>query len=215
VLRLAGTLRMEALKAKERVVAAIILTLLVCASRVSATYVHTYGGQSNLPIIDVPGPDSQMTEAIIDVPDHFLIHDLDVRINITHTNVFDLQLFLQDPFGSRICLNMYDFKDEFGTYPDYTNTIFDDEALLSIEHAEPPFTGRFRPRQPYELSLFDGRDAYGIWSLQICDTFDWDTGTLDSFELIFTTPEPASPLILALGAALLTLFRPRGLKNKP
>jgi hypothetical protein len=110
---------------------------------------------------------------------------------------------------------MYDFKDEFGTYPNYTNTIFDDEALLSIEQAEPPFTGRFRPRQPYELSLFDGHDTYGTWSLQIYDMYDWDTGTLDSFELIFTTPEPASSLILAFGGALLTFFRPRRLKNKP
>jgi subtilisin-like proprotein convertase family protein len=206
---------MEALNAKERAVAAIILMLAVCASCAQATYVHTYGGPFDLPIIDVPGPDSQMTEAIIEVPDHFPIHDLDVRINITHTNVFDLQLFLQDPLGSRICLNMYDFKDEFGTYPNYTETIFDDDALLSIEQAEPPFTGRFRPRQPYELSLFDGHDAYGTWSLQIYDMFDWDTGTLDSFELIFTTPEPASVLILALGGALLTFFRPRRLKNKP
>ncbi|MHC4345509.1 MAG: proprotein convertase P-domain-containing protein [Planctomycetota bacterium] len=206
---------MEARNAKERVVAAVILMLAVCAGRAQATYLHVYGGPFNLPIIDVPGPDSQMTDAIIDVPDHFPIHDLDVRINITHTNVFDLQLFLQDPLGFRICLNMYDFKDEFGSYPNYIETIFDDEALLSIEHAEPPFTGRFRPRQPYELSLFDGRDAYGTWSLQICDMFDWDTGTLDSLELIFTTPEPASALILALGSALLTFFRPRRLRNKP
>ena len=206
---------MEARNAKKWVVAAIILMLVVCAGRAQATYVHTYGGQFNLPIIDVPGPDSQMTEAIIDVPDHFPIHDLDVRINITHTNVFDLQLFLQDPLGLRICLNMYDFKDEFGSYPNYTETIFDDEALLSIEQAEPPFTGRFRPRQPCELSLFHGRDAYGAWTLQICDMYDWDTGTLDSFELIFTTPEPASALILALGGALLTFFRPRRLKKKP
>jgi subtilisin-like proprotein convertase family protein len=206
---------MEAHKVEEWVVAAIILMLVVCAGHAQATYVHTYGGQFNLPIIDVPGPERQMTEAVIEVPDHFPIHDLDVRINITHTNVFDLQLFLQDPLGSRICLNMYDFKDEFGSYPNYTETIFDDEAPLSIEQGEPPFTGRFRPRQPYELSLFDGRDAYGTWTLQICDMFDWDTGTLDSCELIFTTPEPTATLILVLGAALITLFRPRQIINNP
>jgi subtilisin-like proprotein convertase family protein len=206
---------MDARNAKQWFVAAIIMLLGVSASPLGAMQDRTYGGQFNLPIIDLPGPGSQMTEAIIEVPDHFPIHDLDVRINITHTNVFDLQLLLEDPLGSRICLNMYDFKDEFGTYPNYTNTIFDDEALFSIQQAEPPFTGRFRPRQPYELSLFDGRDAYGAWTLQICDMYDWDAGTLDSFELTFTTPEPASALILALGAALLALFRPSRLKNKP
>jgi subtilisin-like proprotein convertase family protein len=206
---------MDARIAKKCCIAAIIAVLTVWAGPLRAAQVHTYGGQFDLPIIDVPGPGSEMTEAVIEVPDHFPIHDLDVRINITHTNVFDLQLLLQDPLGSRICLNMYDFKDEFGTYPNYTNTIFDDEALLSIEQAEPPFSGRFKPRQPYELLLFDGRDAYGTWTLQICDMYDWDTGNLDSFELIFTTPEPTSALILALGAALLTLFRPRQVINNP
>jgi subtilisin-like proprotein convertase family protein len=205
---------MDARNVKKWFVAAIMLTVAVCADRARAAQVHTYGGRFDLPIIDLPGPGSQMTEAVIEVPDHFPIHDLDVRINITHTNVFDLQLLLQDPFGSRICLNMYDFKDEFGIYPNYTGTIFDDEALLFIEQGEPPFTGRFRPRQPYELALFDGRDAYGTWSLQIYDMYDWDTGTLDSFELTFTTPEPASALIFALGAALFTLFRPRILNKK-
>jgi len=200
---------MDARKAKKRFIAAIIPILVVCAGPARATYERTYGGLFNLPIIDLPGPGSELTEAVIVVPHHFPIHDLDVRINITHTNVFDLQLLLQDPLGSRICLNMYDFKDEFGIYPNYTNTIFDDEALFSIEQAEPPFAGRFRPRQPYELSFFDGRDAYGAWTLQICDMYDLDTGTLDSFELIFTTPEPTSALILALGAAVLTFLRPR------
>ncbi|HUT29300.1 MAG TPA: hypothetical protein VMX13_05870 [Sedimentisphaerales bacterium] len=206
---------MDARNAKKWLVAVGITALGFCARPLGATEVRTYGGRFDLPIIDLPGPGSQMTEAVIEVPDHFPIHDLDVRINITHTNVFDLQLLLQNPLGSRICLNMYDFKDEFGIYPNYTNTIFDDEALFSIEDAEPPFTGRFRPRQPYELALFDGRDAYGPWSLQIYDMYDWDTGTLDSFELTFTTPEPASALIFALGAALITIFRPRRIINTP
>jgi subtilisin-like proprotein convertase family protein len=206
---------MDARNAKQWLVAAITMLLGVCARPLGATQVSTYGGQFNLPIIDLPGPGSQMTEAVIQVTDHFPIHDLDVRINITHTNVFDLQLLLQDPLGSRVCLNMYDFKDEFGIYPNYTGTIFDDEALSFIEQGEPPFTGRFRPRQPYELSFFDGSDAYGAWTLQICDMYDWDTGTLDSFELIFTTPEPASAVIFALGAALITIFRPRRPENEP
>lgn len=205
---------MDARNAKQLFVAAIITMSGLSARPLSATQVHIYGGQFDLPIIDLPGPDSQITEASINVPDHFVIHDLDVRINITHTNVFDLQILLEDPLGSRICLNMYDFKNEFGTYPNYTDTIFDDEALFSIEQADAPFTGRFRPRQPYELGLFDGRDAYGTWTLQICDMYDWDTGTLDSFDLIFATPEPASALILAAGATLITLFRPRPPANR-
>jgi hypothetical protein len=157
-------------------------------------------------------PDSSkgwMADAIIDVTDHLIISDLDIRISITHANVFDLQLFLQSPFGTKLCLNMYDFKKEFAVYPNYTNTIFDDEAELMIKLAEAPFTGRFRPIEPYKLSGFDNEDSFGPWRLQIYDAFYSDTGTLDSFELIITTPEPATTTLLALGAGLLLLLRPR------
>jgi len=192
----------------------VILVVVVGASfPVFAGPVHIYGGDFNLPIPALDDPKSEygqgwMDDAIIEIPGHFTIHDLDVRINITHTNVFDLQIFLQSSADTRICLNMYDFR-EFFEGENYTQTIFDDEAETAIEQAEPPFTGRFRPIESYKLSKFDGEDAYGSWRLQICDMWDWDTGTLNSFELIITTPEPATAVLLILGASLVTLFKPR------
>jgi hypothetical protein len=103
---------------------------------------------------------------------------------------------------------MYTFR-EFFEGANYIQTVFDDDAELSIKQTEPPFTGSFRPVEPYELSGFDGEDAYGIWRLQIYDAWDWDTGTLDSFELFITTPEPATAIFLILGAGLVTLFKTR------
>jgi hypothetical protein len=164
--------------------------------------VRIYGGKFDLPLLDPIGPGSAVTEAAIEVPDHFVIEDLDVRINITHTNVFDLQLFLQSPTGTEICLNMFDFK-EFSVYPNYTDTIFDDEAPLSIKDGEAPFTGRFRPLD--ELSNFDGQDTCGSWRLQIYDMWPTDTGTLNSFELMVSLPEPATAILLTIGAGLTRL----------
>ncbi|MGB2809639.1 MAG: proprotein convertase P-domain-containing protein, partial [Sedimentisphaerales bacterium] len=66
-----------------------------------------------------------------------------------------------------------------------------------------------RPVEPYKLSEFDGEDTYGIWRLQIYDAWDWDTGTLDSFELFIKTPEPATAMFLILGAGLVNLFKIR------
>ena len=86
-----------------------IVTFLVVTGfslPVLAGPVYTYGGDFNLPILDPPGPGSMMTLATIEVPDFVIINDLDVHINITHTNVFDLQLFVQGPDGTKICLNM-------------------------------------------------------------------------------------------------------------
>jgi len=145
-----------------------------------------------------------MDDAVIEVLDHFIIADLDVGITLTHTNVFDLQISLQNPAGTILTLNMYNF-DEYFEAENYTNTIFDDEAPLSIKEGEAPFTGRFRPLDV--LSDFDGTDAYGLWHLRICDMWEWNIGTFNHLELIFT-PEPSTATLLILGASLLTLFRP-------
>ncbi len=179
-------------------------------SAICADSVHIYSGDFDLPI---PKPDSSdpyiskgwMADAVIEVPHHFIIHDIDVGITLTHTSVFDLQIFLQSPAGTTICLNMYNF-DQFFKGANYTQTIFDDEALLAIEQAQPLFTGRFRPIEPYRLSAFDGEDSFGPWKLQVYDAFYADTGTLNSFELVITSPEPATAVLLTLGFSLMTLL---------
>ncbi len=172
-----------------------------------------YGGDFDLPIPALDDPESEygrgwMDNAVIEISDHFTIYDLDVGITLTHTSVFDLQIFVQSPAGTRLCLNMYNF-DEFFEGEDYEDTIFDDEAALSIEEGQPPFTGRFRPRSPAKLSLFDGQDTFGQWKLQVYDAYYYDTGTFESFEVIITIAEPATATLLMLGAAFLALFKPR------
>ena len=177
----------------------MLVIVVVGSFPVFAGPVHTYGGDFSLSLLDPTGRGSLMTEATIEVPDYFVITDLDVRINITHTNVFDLQLFLQSPSGTRICLNMYNPFDEFFIGANYTQTIFDDEAAVAIKQAEAPFTGSFRPVELFKLSVFDGEDTCGRWHLQIYDMWPTDTGTLDSFELMITNPEPATAILLAFG----------------
>jgi subtilisin-like proprotein convertase family protein len=171
--------------------------------------VHIYSGDFNLPIPAQPGSTKGWMDdkAIIEIHDHFPISDLDVGISLTHSRVFDLQLYLQDP-TERLCLNMYNF-DEYFNGENYTQTIFDDEAELSIEQGQPPFTGRFRPVEPYKLSEFDGEDAYGSWRLQIYDAWEWDTGTFNRFELMITAPEPATAILLSIGVGLMRLRRPQ------
>ncbi len=205
---------MDARNAIQRIVAIVIVTAGVMETSPSVyagpAHIYTYGGGDfNLPIPAIPGDTKGwMDDAIIDVPDHFTIADLDVRISITHTSAFDLQIYLESPAGPKLCLIMYDIT-EFFKGKNYFQTIFDDEAEISIEEGEPPFTGRFRPRSPAQLSVFDGQNTFGSWKLQIYDARFYDTGKLDSFELIITIPEPATAILLLLGAGLATPFRPR------
>jgi subtilisin-like proprotein convertase family protein len=167
----------------------------------------TYGGDFNLRI-PAHSPDTKgwMDDANITVPDHFIIHDIDVGITLTHTCDFDLQIYLKSPAGKTICLNMYNIDPPLPKGENYINTIFDDEASVAIENAQPPFTGRFRPLEPYKLSTFDGKDSFGTWSLRIYDAWDANTGTLNHFELMFTAPEPATAAFLTIGFSLMTLL---------
>jgi len=168
-----------------------------------------YGGDFDLQIpADPDNSKGWMADAVIKIPDHYTIYDLDVGITLTHTSVFDLQIFLQSPAGTSLCLNMYNF-DEFFEGEDYKDTIFDDEADLPIEEGQPPFTGRFRPRSPAQLSVFDGQDIYGPWRLKIYDQWYADTGNLERFEVMITICEPGIATLLILGAAFVALFKPR------
>ena len=183
-------------------------------SAICAGSVHIYSSDFNLSIPSPDEPESEygrgwMADAVIEVPHHFIIHDIDVGITLTHTSVFDLQIFLQSPAGTTICLNMYNV-DQFFKGANYTQTIFDDEALLAIEQAQPPFTGRFRPIEPYRLSAFDGEGSFGPWRLRIYDFWPLDIGTLNHFELVIATPEPATAVLLALGFGLMTLLNHPG-----
>jgi hypothetical protein len=195
----------------QRIGAILIIVAGACGGAVYAGHVHIYSGDFNLRIpAELSNSKDWMTDAVIKVPDHLVISDLDTGISLTHTNVFDLQIFLQSPAGTRICLNMYDSFYEFFVGANYTDTVFDDEALFSIKAASAPFTGRFRPVEPYKLSEFEGEDAYGSWRLQIYDAFYNDTGTFNHFELMITAPEPATAILLTIGVGLMRLRRPRG-----
>jgi len=187
----------------------IILAGTPCG--VCSAQTHTYGGLFNLPIPALDDPESQygrghMTDAIIEIPDHFIITDLDVAVTITHTSVCDLQIFLKRPGGTKLCLSLYNLN-EFFLGANYTQTIFDDQALLPINQALPPFTGRFRPASGGCLSIFNGQDSFGPWHLMVYDTLFGNSGSLDGFQLMITNPEPATLLLLAFGACLVRLRR--------
>ncbi|UCG60278.1 MAG: proprotein convertase P-domain-containing protein [Phycisphaerales bacterium] len=189
------------------------LAVLFCA-RACGQPVHVYSGLFDLRI--PADPDSSkgwMSDAVIEVPDHLGIVDLDIGITLTHTKVLDLQIFVESPSAERLCLNMYNPFDEYFEGEDYIQTIFDDEAGTPIEEATPPFTGRFSPLSPGRLDVFDDEDAFGLWRLQIYDAFYADVGQLDSFQLLITVPEPATVVLFLVGTVWVTAFR--SLKRMP
>ena len=126
------------------------------------------------------GDPAEITTSVINVPVTGLITDLDVRVNISHTQTNNLSAVLIAPDG----ITQIALFNTLAAGANVTNAIFDDEAPTSITNGLPPFNGRFRPAVP--LDTFDGLDAAGDWTLQITDSVSGDTGTLNSWELTVT-----------------------------
>ena len=113
----------------------------------------------------------------------------EVVINITHTYTGDLDLTLTAPGGTPSVLLS---SGNGGGGNNYTDTHFRLDAILPIGAGSPPFTGDFRSEE--SLALFDGINADGIWTLELCDDAGADVGTVDSWEITFGT-EPVEPFI--------------------
>jgi len=186
----------------------------LCVSAAQADIVCTYSRQfdSRIPA-SAPATRGWMDDAIIDVPSHLTITDLDVSVDLRHSKAFDLQLYVTSPSGSTVLLNMYDPFTSYIEGADYQGTTFDDEADTPIEDASPPFAGRYRPLDGSLLSTFDGQDAFGPWRLGVYDAFYANTGRFNEFTLIITVPEPATAALLLLGLPLAARYprrsRPR------
>jgi subtilisin-like proprotein convertase family protein len=118
-----------------------------------------------------------------------VVRDVDVRVDISHPNVGDLEAYLITPLGFRVEL----FRAVGGTSDDVNEVTFDDEASQSITSATPPFSNqRLRPAAP--LSTFDGEDPNGQWTLEIVDRNESlggtaSIGSLDSWSLTLATAE--------------------------
>jgi len=181
----------------------IVSVLLMGAIAVGTGHAETvwfYGGSFDLAIpADPEATKGWMDDAIVEIPDHFIIEDLDVGVSLIHTKVFDLRLSLTSPSGTTVLLNSYDPFTGYFEGQDYRRTIFDDEAVASIADVLAPFEGRYRPANDAALSAFDGEDAFGAWHLRIYDAHHVDTGSLQAFGLAITTPEPATAVILLVG----------------
>jgi subtilisin-like proprotein convertase family protein len=199
--------------ARNSAVKLVIAVLIISSKSVFAgAQSFTFGGSFNLRIpADPCQSKGSMNDAVVEVPNHLTIYDLDVAVDITHSKDFDLQIFLQSPSGTRICLNAYTGLNDYFNGANYTGTIFDDHAQTPIEDATAPFAGRFKPKAGYFLSAFNGSDAFGQWRLQIDDACYADTGTLNSFQLTIAIPELSTIVLLVFGSVLARTRKKRNL----
>src|SRR5262249_6054553 len=113
----------------------------------AAAYSTTYrlGSTSNVQTFTQPtraaiNP-NQATVSLLTINQHFLIADLNVRLDITYPRVSDLYIHLQAPNGTDIVL----FNRMGGDSANLSGTLLDDQATQYIGFGRGPFTGVWQP----------------------------------------------------------------------
>lgn len=128
-------------------------------------------------LLDATDNQVGITTASLSVSYDLPIIDINVLVDIEHTWVGDLTLYLESPDGT-----LYLLSSELGDSNDnYTQTLFDQEASTSIFEAQAPFTGSFKPLQ--DISVLYGTSSKGVWKLIVEDKYTEDSGQLLGFEL--------------------------------
>ncbi len=105
------------------------------------------------------------------------LYDIDVDINITHTWVQDMTLTLISPQGTAVALIQENCSSE-----DNINATFDDNGGTIVCSTTPPaIAGRVKPVEL--LSLFNGENPNGTWTLEVNDPWNGDGGTLNTWSI--------------------------------
>ncbi len=148
---------------------------------------------ANVPISDL---DSAFKTLI--VSGSMISSDIDVTVNIDHTYVGDLDVWVENPAGDRTQLIAHNGGNN-GV--NYEATRLDDDACLSVTEGEAPYTGTFIPVE--DLAVLEGSEIQGTWRLVVYDFFEADEGAIvgwsvhaSAFDMV-SADEPREGLPLA------------------
>lgn len=158
------------------------LCLLTISAFAFAQVPYEYTHNPYAPILD-----NSTTASSITISDVFTISDLNILVDIDHSFAADLTITISHNGGPPVTLS----ANNGSYYPDYRNTIFDDQALSNGylnggNVAAAPyagFNGVYEPQSP--LSTFNGQSGSGTWTISVNDNATLDEGTLNRWGLVF------------------------------
>lgn len=123
----------------------------------------------------IPDNNTAYTVRAINVPTTAAISDVNLRVNLNHTYVSDLQVALVNPSAS----NQINIFNRSCTNNDNMNVLFDDQGSAMV--CASPINGTYLPAQA--LSIYNGMNPQGNWLVGIRDLGAADTGTVNSYTL--------------------------------
>ena len=138
-------------------------------------------------IVAIPGP-TGTSSATITVSDEYLLADLDVAVDISHTFIGDLVIDLESPQGTVVGLHY-----QQGGSSDNIQATYDDSGQWCTWSFVTDIP--IQPSGPGWLSDFNGESITGDWTLHMADCFiPEDDGQLNSFCLKSTPLIPSPPI---------------------
>lgn len=164
--------------------------LLVVGSAAAQAQVYQFTNSSDSAtggISNVLTPCTARFTRTFSVTSSITVSDVNIGVLMAHTRRADLTFYLVSPAGTRIQM-----MTGVGGNSDHTNVLFDDEASSGVANytanstatattSVPPYSATYRPTSA--LSGFDGQNALGIWTLEICDTTSSNSGTFFQADL--------------------------------
>jgi len=116
----------------------------------------------------------------------FDVRDVNVRVNVTHDTVGDLDVRLVSPAGVEVRL----FDNRGGTGNNLVAR-FDEQATKTLVGAKAPFSAAvYKPDfDGTTLAALNGASAAGEWKLRVTDAGAGVSGTLNSWGLTFATDD--------------------------
>lgn len=146
---------------------------------------------------------------------------ISVKINITHTYVGDLAIFLEAPDGSRLGLSNRTGSNS-NSGDNYTNTIFSDNGSVQIPTTGAPYTGTYKAWTSIFTSCISSTittfaaigggsfNPNGNWKLIVFDRSASNTGSIVNWQLNLPAYSVASSLVCdpVLSAASVVTVNP-------
>jgi subtilisin-like proprotein convertase family protein len=119
------------------------------------------------------------------------ISDVNIKqIQGYHDAFGDLEAHLISPFGSDVIL----FKKKCGFSSSSFNFGLDDDAPTAFACPPPNNGGVKRPQNP--LSVLNGQNSAGVWTLKVKDLNEGGGGSLDGFQIEFCATVALQPPVL-------------------
>ena len=129
----------------------------------------------------VPDANPNGVESVINVSDDFVVSDVNLTLDMTHSWLWDLQIYLKAPNGSEVLI--YDRScGSSGIQRQDVDAVFDDEGTAAVcNNSIPAISGVTKSIDL--LSILNGGSSQGDWVLRVVDNSSGDVGVINGWAI--------------------------------